>query len=152
MSSTGFPTLTIDVTARRGERFVAASVLLLVLAAVFQLQRPVATLALIAACAFISIGGGFLMLGWIAGDRRIARIVCQPDGGWVLCGTDGRAMERELAGTSRVSSHAVWLQWQGVSSPPLLLLPGDIPAADFRRLVVRLRLMPTTNRDEQHEP
>jgi hypothetical protein len=151
MSSTGLPTLTIDVTTRRGERFIAGVVLLLVITAVLQLQHPVATLALIAACALMSVAGGCMMLGWIGGDRRIARIVCQPDGRWVLCEASGRTVEHQLSGASRASNHAVWLQWQGTISRPLLLLSGDIPAADFRRLVMRLRLTRTQTRNEQDE-
>jgi hypothetical protein len=151
MSSTGFPTLAIDVTARRSERFIGVAVLLLALAAIFQLQRPLAILTFIAACALMSIAGGFLMLGWLGGGRRVARIVCQADGRWVLCDSSGRATERELSGACRVSSHAIWLQWQGGICRPLLLLPGDVSATDFRRLVVRLRLMPGMSqaRDEQ---
>jgi hypothetical protein len=151
MSSTGFPTLTIDVGARRGDRLVAAAVLLLVVAAILQLERRPSTIALVLLCAIVSIAGTFLMIGWIAGKRRVARIVCQSDGRWLLGEAGGRTSERELSGVSRVSAHAIWLQWQGELMRPLLLLPGDIPEADFRRLVVRLRLMPMAERVQSHE-
>jgi hypothetical protein len=151
MSSTAFPTLTIDVSARRAERILVCVVLVLVLLALSRLQVDGARLAITISSALISIVGGFALLGWLGGKRRLTRIACQTDGRWALCDATGRTIERELASTSRVMSHALWLRWRGTRAPALMLLPGDIPADDFRRLVVRLRLMPMIQRDKSHE-
>jgi hypothetical protein len=148
MSSTACPTLTIDVSARRGERILVCVVLLLVLFALTRLQIDGGRLAIAVCCALISIVGGFSLFGWLGGERRLSRVSCQSDGRWILSKASGKTVEGELASTSRVTTHAVWLRWRETNAPALLLLPGDIPASDFRRLVVRLRLMTMLQREE----
>jgi len=142
MSSPGLPTLTIDVAARRGERGIVVATLLIVPVAISQWSLPPAVLAAGGAFAFVAMVAGFAAIGWTGGGRRLARIVCQSDGRWVLCEAGGRVIEAELSSGSRISPRALWLSWNVRRHRPLLLLPGDIPDADFRRLIVRLRVAP----------
>lgn len=114
--------------------------LLLAIAACAQLPLSVAALAVIVPTAAAAVGLGFLFIGWLGGPSRLARIACQPDGRWMLSDVAGRTIDTELAPGSRVTPLGLWLEWKGRPGRPLLLLPGDIPPADFRRLVVRLRL------------
>jgi hypothetical protein len=140
MSSPGFPTLNLDVSARRAERATAIAILMAILATLSLLQQPVATVATVMLCAAVSIGCGFHFIGWIGGPNRLTRIACEPDGRWLLCDAGGRTSEVVLSGASRVTPFALWLEWVDRKGRPLLLLPGDVSSVDFRRLVVRLRL------------
>jgi hypothetical protein len=140
MSSPGLPTLTLDVAARRGERAVVATTLLILSLAIYQWSLPAPVLVIAGAGACVATIAGFAMLGWLAGHRRLARIVCGPDGRWTLCEAGGTVTESALSNASRVSTRALWLCWTARSGKPLLLVRGDIPDVDFRRLVVRLRV------------
>jgi hypothetical protein len=141
MSSPDFPTLHLDVSARRVEPALALAVLILALLATFLLFRQSsATFAIAALCGTLVVGGALRLFGWLGGARRLTQIVCQPDGYWVLSDAGGRRIECELKPSSRITAQALWLEWTSRAAPPLLLLPGDVPPADFRRLVVRLRL------------
>jgi hypothetical protein len=140
MSSSVLPTLNIDVSHRRGDRTLVAAALLCAIAAMVLWQEVGANGAISSLCVVAGIGAAFRSLGWLGGRFRISRVVVQGDGQWLLCDRDGRTTERTLAGSSRVTSRLIWLQWQGMPLRPILLVPGDIPADDFRRLVVRLRL------------
>ena len=136
MSSPGLPTLTIDVAARRTERRLVVATLLIVPFAMWQSGLPSAgvLVTFVIAC-------GFVALGWVGGRSRIARIVCRPDGRWSLCEASGRVIDADLSMASRASPHAVWLRWHA-SRRALLLVRGDIPDNEFRRLLVRLRVAP----------
>ena len=92
---------------------------------------------------------GFVVLGWVGGRRRLTRIACQPDGRWSLCEAGGQTRLAELAASSRISSQGVWLAWNGRRHKPLLLLKSDLPASDFRRLLVRLRVAPFPKDESQ---
>jgi hypothetical protein len=150
MSSPGLPTLTIDVAARRGEHRVVYASLALVSFAFWQWDLPLLILAGVAASGLIVMVAGYRALGWLNGGARLARIVCQADGGWVLYEATGRAMPARLSPQCRISPHALWLRWDARGRRPLLLLPGDVPDDDFRRLLVRLRMASLQPRDE-HE-
>lgn len=114
--------------------------LLVALGASTQLPLPVAALAAVGPCAIALVALGFRHIGWFGGPDSLAWIVCQPDGRWALSDAAGRTVEAQLAAGSRVTACALWLEWQGRPGRPLLLLPGDVPTPDFRRLVVRLQL------------
>lgn len=150
MSSPGLPTLTIDVSARRGERRIVVATLLIVPFALWQWSLPDAAVAIAGALFVVAIACGFVAAGWVVGRRRLARIVCQADGRWALYEASGRVIDAELTAATRTSSHAVWLCWTERRFAPLLLLRGDIPNDEFRRLLVRLRVAPSRTRDE-HE-
>jgi len=150
MSSPGLPTLTIDVASRRAERRIVFAVLLLMPIAISQWTLPHALFASVAALVAAAIVGGFVALGWIGGRGRLARIVCRPDGRWLLCEANGREIEAELTAASRMSTRALWLCWNARRHRPLLLLRGDISDAEFRRLLVRLRIAPFPAKDD-HE-
>jgi hypothetical protein len=150
MSSPGSPTLTIDIAARRGERCVAAATLAMFAIALLSWNLASPRLAVAGAAFAIATLGGFLFLGWIGGGRRLTRVTCQPDGRWVLHEANGRTTAAELASASRISSRALWLCWCGRTLKPLLLLRSDLPPADFRRLLVRLRVAPFP-RDEPQD-
>ena len=74
----------------------------------------------------------------------MSRIVWRGDGHWALTFHNGRQVEAILEAGARMSPIAIWLRW-GLTGPAprrrsLLLIPGDVPDGDFRRLLVRLRL------------
>jgi hypothetical protein len=142
MSSPGLPLLPIDVAARRGERCVALATLLMVSLAIGHWDLPGVARAGGAAVVVLAMAYGFAALGWIGGQRRLARIVCRPDGRWALCEAGGRVVDAELTDASRISPSAVWLCWNVRRFRPLLLVRGDIPDTDFRRLLVRLHVAP----------
>jgi hypothetical protein len=151
MSSPDFPTLHLDVSARRAERAFALALLTLAVLATFLLfQQSLATVAIAGLCATLAIGVTFRRLGWLGGTRRLTRVACQPDGQWVLSDVSGRRIECELKPSSRITARALWLEWTGPAGP-LLLLSGDVPAADFRRLVVRLRLGALSSEGATHD-
>jgi hypothetical protein len=81
--------------------------------------------------------------GWLAGRDSIQRIAWEPDGRWFLS-TAQRTWEAELDRDTRISSAVLLLRWRTTDSRPrstsVLLLPGDLPRGEFRRLVVRLRI------------
>jgi hypothetical protein len=142
MSSTGSPTLTVDVAARHGERRIVLATLLIAPLAVLQLELRGLVLAVVLILALTAIVGGFRAINWLGDARRLTRIVCQSDGSWLLYEAGGRVTETDLTNATRFSTHALWLCWSGRRLRPLLLLRGDLPAADFRRLRVRLRVAP----------
>jgi hypothetical protein len=152
MSSPDFPTLHLDVSARRAERALALAVLTLaVLATLLLFHQSFAMVAIAAACSTLAIGVALCRLGWLGGARRLTRVVCQPDSQWILSDAGGRRIECELKASSRITARALWLEWTGQAGPPLLLLPGDVPTADFRRLVVRLRLGRLSSEETAHD-
>jgi hypothetical protein len=140
MSSPGFPTLNLDVSGRRAERTLAIAIVIAACAALSALDQPFVLVASAMLCTMLAIAVGFRSIGWMGGSERITRIACQPDGHWLLSDARGRVSDCVLSGASRVTPAAIWLLWAGRSNRPLLLLPGDLPADDFRRLVVCLRL------------
>lgn len=149
MSSPGSPHLPIDVAARRGERRIVIAALLTVPFAISQWDLPGAALASIGALVEAAIAYGLHTLGWLGGGSRIVRIVSRADGRWSLCDASGRVVDTDLTAASRISPHALWLRWDA-DRRPLLLMRGDIPDAELRRLLVRLRVAPFRMRDE-HE-
>lgn len=151
MSSRGLPTLFLDVRRRRSDRAVAAVVLVLAILVSTQMPLPAAALAIVVPGAAATVGFSFVLIGWLGGRGRLARIACQPDGRWALSDMAGRTVEVELAPESRVTPFALWLEWKGRPGRPLLLLPGDVSGTDFRRLVVRLRLSATSVRSPPHD-
>ncbi|HVF15746.1 MAG TPA: hypothetical protein VNA21_02515, partial [Steroidobacteraceae bacterium] len=85
MSSPDFPTLHLDLSARRAERGLATAILTLAVLVTFLLfQQSLAVIAIAALCSTLVIGLAFRQLGWLGGARRLTRVVCQPDGQWVL--------------------------------------------------------------------
>jgi hypothetical protein len=139
MSSPVSPILNLDVDARRAERRIAIAILVSTPIAVTLLQQSTWVLATVVATTTAVLVAGFRAAGWLGGAARIVGIACGPDGRWMLRDAAGRVSERTLAGSTRVTPFAIWLRWRG-HPRSLLLVPGDIPTADFRRLVVRLRL------------
>ena len=76
MSSPDFPTLHLDVSARRVEPALALAVLTISLLATFLLFRQsFATFAMAALCGTLTVGGAFRLFGWLGGARRLTRIV-----------------------------------------------------------------------------
>ncbi len=150
MSSPGCPTLVLDLRSRRFDR------------------RLVLTLAAIASCApallvhlcgvAVALGAALLIFGtcvlaliragWV-GPRSLIRAAWQPEGHWILTEPSGRSVTAALQPSARMSPFAVWLRWTVVeeettpacgASPVVLLTRWDLPAHDFRRLLVRLRI------------
>jgi len=146
MSSSDSPTLNLDVRARRGERAIALLAILFATAATASWQQSLPLVASVATFVALGIAAGFVAIGWLGGKQRLSRIACDGDGHWRLTDGEGRITQGRLTGSSRVASHAIWLQWSGLGRT-LLLLPGDIPSAEFRRLVVRLRLLAAARSD-----
>ena len=140
MSSPGLPTISLDIRARRGEPALVACATTAALCVLSFSNESILSVALAAMCLLTSLLGLFYTVGWLWGPRRLTRIVWQPDGCWVLCEANGKTHECELSQSSRATPYAAWLRWAGRSTRPLLLVPGDVPDTDFRRLIVRLRL------------
>lgn len=158
MSSNGLPTLTIDLRRRRAEQ--AGAMLLSLLGGMAPLLMGsfvgwplrIAGSLLLALC----ICGCFRAAGWLGGSAALARMTWAGDGVWALVFADGREYSGQLRSDTRMSPAAIWLRWdlllppspvlesqasrRGPRSRALLLIPGDIPADDFRRLLVRLRV------------
>lgn len=150
MSSTGSPTLAIDVSARRGEHCIVLAATLVVPGVLLLLDGPLA----IRLSAAVIVTGlvllGFRYVGW-TGSQRVTRIVCRPEGDWSLYAANGQVIQTELAASSRLSTHALWLTWNERRLRPLLLLAGDISPTDFRRLRVRLHVAPFREPDAIEE-
>jgi hypothetical protein len=136
----------IDVRARRAERLLGVLGLCGVVGAGVLLYPPVSTLV---ASFFIvvtaAVIAGLWLQGWLGGVRRLARIAWLPDGQWQLRDARHTDVVAELRGDSRVGAHWLWLRWNADSAwrrrqPSMLLIRGDIPDGDLRRLIVRLRL------------
>ena len=135
----------LDVRARRAERLLCALALLGVVAAA-ALSLP--SLSFVSSALFIfvtaALVAGLWLNGWLGGARRLAQIAWLPDGRWQL--RDGRHTDvtAQLRADSRIGSRWLWLRWNADSAwprrPSMLLVHGDLPAADLRRLLVRLRL------------
>jgi hypothetical protein len=156
MSSHGSHTLVIELRQARSQRVVALSLLILVGLAPFLVIGTVSPFLVIpvhlAVVAVLAVT--FRMVGWLGGAGSLSRVVWRNDGVWRLIETGGGEFEGRLRATSRMSPVAIWLQWAPEPASPtdrpgyrswrrtrtLLLLPRDLPDADFRRLLVRLRL------------
>jgi hypothetical protein len=81
--------------------------------------------------------------GGLAGSASVQEIAWQPDGRWFL--TDRRhTWEADLDGGTRVGSAVLLLRWRATDRPAhrtwMLLVPRDLPAGEFRRLLVRVRI------------
>jgi hypothetical protein len=102
----------------------------------------------LSAAAFIFVTAavitGLWLQGWLGGARRWARIAWLPDGRWQLRDARHTDVIAELRADSRIGARWLWLRWNAESAwrsrPSMLLVHGDIPTADLRRLIVRLRL------------
>jgi hypothetical protein len=148
MSSPSSPTLLFDVSSRRAECCVAWMTLVgCVGASVLgftaiesaidpaMISGPVATLV-----ASAIAGLGLRRAGWLGGRQRIRHLTWLSEGGWLLTDAAGRQYAARLRGETRAAGRWVWLSWSvDGRARCLLLAPGDIPAADLRRLAVRLR-------------
>lgn len=135
----------IDVRARRAER-VLGVLALLGLAGAGMLLLP--SFSFLSAVVFIFVTAlviaGLWLHGWLGGARRWARIAWLPDGRWQLRDARHTDVIAELRADSRIGARWLWLRWNAGSAwrcpPSMLLVHGDIPSADLRRLNVRLRL------------
>jgi hypothetical protein len=103
---------------------------------------------LLSAAAFVvataTVVAGLWLHGWLGGARRLAKIARLPDGQWQLSDARHTPVIARLRADSRIGASWVWLRWNAESAwphqPSMLLIHGDIPTADLRRLIVRLRL------------
>lgn len=146
MSSHGSPTLASDLRARRGEK--ACAIVFIALGSFAPaLAGPIAgpwlKVACVGALACVLVAA-FRGAGWLGGGWSLSRIVWRGDGSWALTFHNGRQVEATLEAGARMSPVAIWLRWRLTGPAPrrrsLLLIPGDVPDGDFRRLLVRLRL------------
>lgn len=138
--------MTIDVRGRRTERLlgVVALVAVAVAAALLSSFTPFQAAAFYT-CATAVVVFGLWQQGWLGGARRLTGLAWLADGRWLLSDARQPAMPADLLCGSRVGSRWLWLRWsaEGSQRPhrrSMLLLHGDLPACDLRRLVVRLRL------------
>jgi hypothetical protein len=139
MSLQGSPRLELDLRGRRWDGRVAWLALILTPALLLlALSFPLAVC--VAALATVLAAGGLYRAGWLGGRDRIQRAVWSCDGRWLL--TDGRGClhEGELRVDSRVGARLVWLRWNANRTRSMLLVSGDVEAAELRRLIVRLRI------------
>lgn len=137
--------LTIDVRARRAER-VLGVLAALGLAGAGMLLIPTFSFLSAACCVFViaAVIAGLWLHGWLGGAHRLARIAWLPDGQWQLRDARHTNVIAQLRADSRVGARWLWLRWNAGPAwprqPSMLLVHGDVPAADLRRLIVRLRL------------
>lgn len=139
MSSQGSPRLELDLRQRRWERRVAWLALVLGPAS-FLLTAPRPAAFGYALAMALLVAGGLLRSGWIGDRERIQRVVWSSDGRWLLTDARGRLFEATLRADSRVGDGFVWLRWNANQTRSMLLVSGDVAAADLRQLIVRLRL------------
>lgn len=138
--------MTIDVRGRRTERLlgIVALVAVAVASALLPWSTPLQA-AVFAAGAAAVVLLGLWRQGWLGGEHRLTTLSWLPDGRWLLADARHPSMPADLLGGSRVGSRWLWLRWNVTDSRrsycrSMLLVHGDIPALDLRRLVVRLRL------------
>lgn len=135
----------IDVRARRAERVLGVFALLGLTGAGMLLLPPFSFLSagsfMVVTAALIA---GLWLHGWLGGARRLARIAWLPNGQWQLRDARHTDVIAELRADSRFGARWLWLRWNAESAwprrPSMLLVHGDLPTADLRRLIVRLRL------------
>ncbi len=157
MSSHDSPTLVLELRDARGQRIVALGLIALAGLASLLLFRDVSLVFLLflAVLLLVALTFGFRRAGWLGGTRSVVRATWRGDGSWRVTSAAGAEAEGRLLPASRMSPVAIWLRWSIEAPTPtdarpggrpwartrtVLLLPGDLPAADFRRLLVRLRL------------
>jgi hypothetical protein len=146
--------MTIDVRARRAERLLVLLALLAVAfaAALLSALSPLPTAAFfVSSAAFVLFG--YWRQGWLGGRSRLAAVSWLPDGRWLLTDDCQTGMPAELRADSRIGSRWLWLRWDTDRARrprchSMLLLQGDIPADELRRLLVRLRLQSHAARPE----
>jgi hypothetical protein len=135
------PPLTIDVRGRRAERWLGVLALLGVASAAMLLPLPPGPALLFAVVVAALVGLGSWRQGWLGGADRVTTISWLSDGRWLLVGATGKNIPAILAADSRVGSRWLWLRWHTPAGRrSMLLVPGDVLPAEFRRLGVRLRL------------
>jgi hypothetical protein len=159
MLSRGLPTLDLDVRSRRIESLAAWLTLALGAVAPLLLQVDLWMRAVLIVLSASVIAIGFRQAGWW-GPYRLLRIVWLSDGRWMLSRRDGPPVEVRLLPDSRRAPACVWLRWQREQSPvsfgsasrharsgfglpsryAMLLGNGDLPAAEWRRLRMRLAI------------
>lgn len=144
MSSTGSPTLIIDVRGRRAESVFAALTIALGAAAPWLIDAASpAFAALCTVCCGGALAWTFRRQGWLGGRRRIVRVSWTSEGRWILTEAAGHGVECVLDPGTRVARALVWLRWRLEENPSvrrsLLLTAGDATSSDMRRLIVRLR-------------
>jgi hypothetical protein len=101
--------------------------------------------AVLFAFAAVGVCLGLWRQGWLGGERRLTSVSWLPDGRWLLADAGHASAPADLRADSRVGSRWLWLRWNAdcphrPRRRSLLLVRGDIPNPDLRRLVVRLRL------------
>jgi hypothetical protein len=141
-------TLVLDVRGRRGERWLSALTLLAVACSALLLPFPPLQAALFFTVAALTVLAGLWWHGWLGGARRLVQLNWLADGRWLLADAGQGGFPAILSRHCRVGSRWLWLHWHidgpsGVRGPrrrSMLLLQGDIAAAELRRLGVRLRL------------
>lgn len=79
---------------------------------------------------------GFKRSAWL-GPRRIIQMQNESEGSWALVTADGRAIETELNGQTRLYRHWQWLAF--ASGQSVLIGPGDLSADQQRVLRIVLR-------------
>jgi hypothetical protein len=139
MSLQGSPRLELDLRGRRWERRVAWLALILAPAPpLLTLSLPLAVC--VASLAALLVAGGLYRAGWLGGGDRFQRVVWSADGRWFLTDGRGRSHLGALRVDSRVGAGFVWLRWNANRTRSMLLISGDVEAAELRRLIVRLRI------------
>lgn len=133
--------LTIDVRSRRSERWLGVLALLAVAFAASLLALPVPQAALFFTAISSVVTAGLWWHGWLGDARRLTRVSWLSDGSWRLTDAGQANLSATLSRHCRVGSRWVWLRWHaGARQRSMLLVQGDVAAADLRRLCVRLRL------------
>ena len=156
MSSHGLPTLTFDLHSLRAQRYVATGAVSLAAVACVLFRGTIGWSLNILVCFMTGsvIAAAFHRAGWLGRRHCLTRITWRSDGCWIVTDARGHNFEAALRPDSRMSPHIIWLCWLIQDShdvrrqwnpwrrlqSSLLLVRGDVPQGDFRRLLVRLRV------------
>jgi len=143
MSSQGSPTLILELPRLRSECLLGVALIVLAVAAPLLLIDDMTGLAIVALVAVL-LTASFRRAGWLGGPHALIRTTWRSDGVWRLTRSGGEECDAQLLPSSRMSPVAIWLRWESddpsIRGRALLVLARDVPAGDFRRLLVRLRL------------
>jgi hypothetical protein len=105
------------------------------------LSLPLLFASLFAVTAAAVLALGFRSQRWLGGPGRLTTVRWLSDGRWILSSSERKNIPATLSPGTRLGHGWLWLRWRTDREVrSLLLLNGDAPAAELRRLNARLRL------------
>jgi len=143
MSSRDLTPLIVDLSPRLGRALWAGFALAGVVASAILLP-PLAAGIAIAALLICALGEGW-RLGLFGARHRPRQLLCDAAGQWSILTMDGLRLAALRLPGSRIGARIVWLGWRTERGRYwMVLTQPQLPAALWRRLQARLRLLPVT--------